>query len=501
MYKEINLLITGSLKENYDRDALWIKGKKYSYGFLSGMAGNIIPLIEKETKPVAILTYNCPETYAAILASLVCGTGFVPISPSFPTERVNKILQLSECSTLLTIDINDRNKYKQINKTIICSKLPETKQTIKNNKIPDNKIACILFTSGSTGEPKGVPVTFKNISCTLDAYFALGYGPDANDRCLQMFEFTFDMSLISYLPALLSGACVYSISDDKYRFMNAFKIINDHKLTFAVFVPSTVALVHKYLSSFLFPELKCCLFGGEPLHTTLLKEWVKCTPNSRQINISGPTETTMACMGYEIDCKHFSGIKNHNGIIAFGKPWKNTRAIVVDKDCNILPEGTKGELCFSGDNVMNGYIKNTGLNNEKLFEKTIENKKYIFYRTGDAAYVDKEGDYYTCGRIDLQVKIQGYRIEPTEIEAVCREITGNTITAAIPYEKHEGLNAIKFFIEGEDDMLIDKIGACFKSKLPLYMIPDEIILLKKIPLNSNGKIDRNKLKESIENKH
>jgi D-alanine--poly(phosphoribitol) ligase subunit 1 len=504
MKSQVQIMLKQSIIENFHRKALWIKGNYYTYKQLAQQANAIIAGIvnsEQKINRIAIVTHDEPETYASVIAALLLGIGFVPISPSFPLQRKKAILEMADVDMVLTTVNIDKEFMECVKVNVfVTSNLELSHSDIKvYDIIGYTDIACILFTSGSTGIPKGVPMTYKNIDTTLDSYFSLGYGPFAGDRSLQMFEFTFDMSLISYLPAFLSGACVYSIVDDKMRFFSAFKIMKDFHLTFAVFVPSTLAFMRKYFSTIQFPFLQCCLVGGEPFTVDLAREWAECAPNTRIINISGPTETTMACMGYEVN-RDLTKNKNLSKILAFGKPWKNTTAIVINEQLEIVPPGERGELCFAGDHVMNGYINNPERNKEVFFTRVLNERNLTFYRTGDGAFVDVEGDFYTCGRIDLQVKIQGYRVEPGEIEAVARQIAGNAIVTAIPYKKHDGFWAIRLYIEG-NTQTEECIMEYLKEKLPPYMVPDEITYLNPIPLNTNGKIDRNYLKRILEEKN
>jgi amino acid adenylation domain-containing protein len=501
MKPAVVLLLEKSFNENKHRQALWLKGKYYTYEQLSQKINAILPKLNNRSrkgKPIAIITHDEPETYASIISALLTGNGFVPISPSFPIERARKIIQLSGAELVFSCSKPDKELYTSPGVEVYGTLNPKPEVgTIKTCETTDyNSVACILFTSGSTGEPKGVPMTYKNIDTTIDSYFSLGYGLNSESLCLQMFEFTFDMSLISYLPAFISGSCVYSMVDDKMRFFSAFKIMKKFSLTFAVFVPSTLAFMRKYFPAISIPSLQCCMVGGEPFSLDLAMEWAQCAPNTRIINISGPTETTMACMGYEVK-RTKNENKTLNGILAFGKPWKNTKAVVVNENLEVLRAGERGELCFSGENVMKGYINNQEKNKEVFFTKQIGEQKYTFYRTGDGAYYDAEGDFYTCGRIDLQVKIQGYRVEPGEIEAAARTVTGDILLAAIPYKKHDGFNAIRLFIENGEE-LRQNILNYLTEKLPAYMIPDDITSMRPMPLNQNGKIDRNYLKQLLE---
>jgi D-alanine--poly(phosphoribitol) ligase subunit 1 len=501
MYQSFPTILAGSINLNQEHHALWIKNGFYSYAELGKKINGITRVLQKipsNAGLIGIYTEDNLETYASILAIWLTGKGFVPISPSFPDERCRQIVEQSGIQWIIMSGRKECYPHwtQSVQVVETAGLNGHDGQVQLLNTKADNEIACMLFTSGSTGVPKGVPMTYSNINATLDSYRALGYGPGPSDRCLQMFEFTFDMSLIAYLPAFLSGACVYSIVDDKFKFMTAFKVIGEHALTFSVFVPSTLAFMQKYFNSFHFSQMHHCLVGGEPFPVELATKWQQCVPNCLIVNISGPTETTMACMGYEVP-KQPDNQKHYKGILAFGKPWKNTRAIVVDASLEPVMAGQKGELCFSGNHVMQGYWKDSEKNKMVLFTRKINGGQVVFYRTGDSAFVDDEGDFYTCGRIDFQIKIQGYRVEPGEVEAVANGFVKDGLAIAVPYKKYEGFNALHLFVE-KGKVHTGTLMERLKEKLPPYMVPDGITEMDHFPLNINGKIDKLRLKKKLE---
>jgi amino acid adenylation domain-containing protein len=483
-----------------ERNALFIKGNYYTYQELADLVKAIMFTIKRNTGPsdklIGIIATDDLETYASFLASWFAGVGFVPINPKIPYERNNRIIDTADISVVLSSK-SDVSSIIDISKTevVITKDLPFENTGILLPTIDDDQIMCILFTSGSTGEPKGVPMTLKNINTTLDSFTALGYNLNEHDGFLQMFEFTFDMSMLSYLPAFLMGACVYSVADAKVKYLSAVKLMQSQDITFAAMVPSTLTYLRPYFKELRLNQLKYSLLGGEPFTASLATEWAECIPNATIVNISGPTETTMACMGYTLN-KEMSCNKAHNGILAFGRPWKNTRAIIIDEQLNPVPAGVMGELCFSGNNVMPGYWKMPEKNRDVFFRIILGKEEFRFYRTGDMAFMDEDGDYMTCGRIDQQVKVQGHRVELQEIEALVRKYTGIINVAAMATKDTGGFTQLYLFLEkysGTSNKILDYL----KTQLPWYMIPNEVIVSDSFPLNTNGKIDRVALLESL----
>jgi D-alanine--poly(phosphoribitol) ligase subunit 1 len=484
-------------KEYGNRNALFINGKEYTYHELSEKTGQICSAIKENSHNIddliGIVTGDTFETYASILASWFAGRGFVPINPHNPKDRNNNIAAQSGISLLLHSEDNieliiDKDKYQVIDtRSGFAIPFPLSVPSI----LPDTNL-CILFTSGSTGIPKGVPMTLANIEATLDSFFHLGYDLTAEDRILQMFEFTFDMSMLSYLPAFHVGACVYHVESKGIRYLSALKIMKKHAISFAAMVPSTLSFLREYFKEIYLPNLRYSLLGGEPFYTELANEWMKCVPNATVVNISGPTETTMACMGYNVP-NDKTKQKAYNGVLAFGKPWKNTIAIVVDERNAQVKTNIKGELCFSGENVMKGYWRMPEKSRDAFFTLSYKGKKHVFYKTGDIAFFDEQDDYFCCGRNDQQVKIQGHKVELGEIEECVRQCTGIETVSALAVLDDSGHAHIKLFITmcNVEDLIIRDY---LHRKLPEYMIPEEIVRLNKFPVNINGKIDRTALR-------
>lgn len=476
-----------------ERNAFSINDTFYTYNefknYVASYGINLRKILGNDELLVGVLTHNDIETYAILFALIFSGYGFVPLNPKNPVERNNSIVGQADIKHIFS-----SVSYEEYG-TINTKNIPVSENTINLPEIDEEKVLCILFTSGSTGIPKGVPYTKRNIDSTLDAFFHLGYNLNEEDKFLQMFEFSFDMSLLSYLPALCIGACVYTVPEDEIKYLAAYKVMDKYNITFAAMVPSTLVFLRPYFYDIKLEKVKYSLLGGEPFYVDIAKEWSECLPNALVVNISGPTETTMACMGYNLS-RDFSKNKSLNDVLAFGKPWKNTTAIVVDENNKVVPVGVEGELCFEGDNVMKGYWKMSEINNNVFFRKNINGNEVIFYKTGDMAKLDEEGDFYSCGRKDFQYKIQGYKVEIGEIEKHVRDFTKLVNVAAVVYSNNSDVLEIHLYLEkykGDKDDVIKYL----KKKVPSYMLPSGITILNAFPTNMNGKIDRKKLIEIL----
>ena len=363
-------------------------------------------------------------------------------------------------------------------------------QPIELPELEGDRTAYMLFTSGSTGIPKGVPISFRNLENFIDGFFGLGYKLDENDRFLQMFDLTFDLSVMSYLVPLTLGACVYTVPDNAIKYMAVYQLLEDHGITFAMMVPSMLSYLRPYFEDIRLEQLRNSVFCGEALYEDITREWSACIPNARIQNVYGPTEATIFCLSYDWTPTQDEG-KSVRGIVSIGKPMKHTKAIVVDEKMKPVKQGEKGELCLAGGQLTAGYWNNPEKNNEAFFTHAI-GETLAYYRTGDSAYVDANGDFIFCGRIDYQVKIQGYRVELHEIEHHARQYGKCRNVAAVAYENQLGTTSIHLFLEGGREYA-GTIVDFLKTRLPYYMMPSGVTSLEHLPLNNNGKTDRKEL--------
>jgi D-alanine--poly(phosphoribitol) ligase subunit 1 len=486
--------IVGAFNLFSQKNAFCINKNYYSYSDTGLRIKGIQEVIQKfDSQNIAVVVYDDIETYCSVLAILFAGKTYIPVHPNNPAERNNKIIEQADISVVLT---SAKEKVTSVititeNINIVDSQLisGETHQLLVP-KISGEQNAYILFTSGSTGVPKGVPIRVKNLESFVNAFFSLGYALDENDRFLQMFDLTFDLSVMSFLIPLTLGACVYTVPAGDIKFTSAYTIIEDYEITFALMVPSILSFLHNYFDEISFPKMKYSLFCGEALFTDLTKGWANCVPNALVQNVYGPTEATIFCLTY--DWKRNEPNKDHNGILCIGKPMKDVLAIVVDEHLNNVQKYATGELCLSGGQLTSGYIKNPEKNKEAFFCKTINGTEHVFYRTGDICFIDDVGDFMFCGRLDNQIKIQGFRVELNEIEHHAREFLKSANVVAVSSQNENDNTLIHLFIEDSDKT--EELKMYLKTRMPAYMIPSEIRCLQNFPLNVNGKIDRKAIK-------
>ncbi len=477
-----------------ERNAFCIAGQFYSYEVFGQCISKIRLAIQHA--PIhediwGLVANDDIETYAAIFALWMEGKAYTPLHPLQPIERCKNIIQQIGLHNVL--DSSETSRYTDEN-VIYTSTLQYTEDCLDDwVEVPETNLAYILFTSGSTGVPKGVTLSRQNIAAFMDSFWQTGINITHEDHCMQCFDLTFDVSVQSYLVALTRGACVYTIPSGSVKYLAAASLIMEHKITFGAMAPSMLTYLKPYFVDIDATSLKACILTAEACPVALMEEWYKCAINAELYDFYGPTEATIYCTYYKLT----RGGENRslNGIISIGKPLANVQAIIIDEDYNIVPQGEKGELCVAGAQVTPGYWDNPEKNASSFFEKEVNGEVLRFYHTGDLCYEEVDGNIMYSGRIDQQAKIQGFRVELGEIEFHARKFLQQNVIA-IAFDNSNALTEIALFIEAEETDSKPLI-TYLKEQMPHYMIPSRIIYEPQFPLNSSDKIDRNKLKSTL----
>lgn len=482
-----------------NRNAFCIKEKFYTYGDLYKKVQDLTSLIRDEItgrqNTIGVLTGDDLETYASILSVWFTGNIFVPLNPRSPSARNNEIIRLAGINNILISDTYpDHSLLKDDTRLINTRKQKKHPPLSILEEGGDDDILYLLFTSGSTGVPKGVPISFKNLESFIDSFISYGYGFTPEDRFLQIYDLTFDASVHCYTVPLVTGSCIYTVPQDEIKYLYALKLMQDHELTFVKMPPSTIAYLMPYFGQIRLEKLKYCLLGGEALNHELVSNWSDCIPNARIQNVYGPTEVTINCLIYDWDKKKRD--KQYNGIVAIGKPFGDNKAVVLDQNHKQAEPGRIGELCMAGSQIGPGYWKNPEKNRGSFIVLETDNKKERFYRTGDLTMVDQDGDYMFCGRIDEQVQIDGFRVELGEIEKHARDFLKINHVAAVSFQGVQKTTQIHLFVENVQKKL-DDLKKYLESRLPVYMLPEKIHNIDEFPKSAGGKINKAELKKLL----
>jgi amino acid adenylation domain-containing protein len=363
------------------------------------------------------------------------------------------------------------------------------------NVVSPDSIAYLLFTSGSTGIPKGVMVAHRNVLPFIDIMVDR-YGITETDRFSQVFDMTFDLSVFDMFVAWERGACVCCPS--LKTLIKPGKFLQDARLTVWFSVPSTGMFMKRLgvLKPNQYPTLRWSLFCGEPLPVEIAKAWAEAAPRSIVENLYGPTELTIACTLYRWDRQTSEG-ECALGVVPIGSPYPGMQALVVDESLRAVPPGSEGELIMTGPQLTLGYWQDP----ERTAAAFIipSGTDTVYYRTGDRVRRSTDdGPLVYIGRLDQQIKVNGYRVELGEVEAVLREEAGADVAVALGWPlTPSGAGGIAAFL-GKVNADTEEIRTRLKARLPNYMVPHELRVLSEFPLNANGKVDRKALFKLLE---
>jgi D-alanine--poly(phosphoribitol) ligase subunit 1 len=504
---ELGELLCASFERFHDLPALWLSGKLISYARLFAAAAEAADAIMATTEPgerVGILAQSSFPAYVGILASILSGRPYVPINMKFPFERQLSIASISGCSLLIADDYSRKRCGEllerlgdQVREAQIVDSGDDEPQSLPDFRshrfVGKFALAYIIFTSGTTGTPKGVAVRRDNVASYLHAIKR--YVPiEPGTRCTHLFDLSFDPSVHDLLHTWVNGGCLYVM--DREDTLDPVGFARRHALQSWCSVPSVVAMAGRMrrLSAGILPHMQFSMFCGEALPVSLAEEWAKVAPNSRIINSYGPTETTIVITAGE----YVPGKTDpeYPATVPLGTIFEDCAAVIVDESGN---PATVGELWLGGALIADGYINNAEETAKKFVKKTFPGYRYDrWYRSGDLVRSDSRYGFVFQGRIDDQVKIQGYRIELLEIEEVLRRVCGSSEAAATPWPMTDAGSAegIVAFVNATAKTEREIIAGC-RSLLPSYMTPRQIIFVENLPLNANGKVDRNALRRQL----
>ena len=484
----------GSINKYKFNNAFFIDSQYLSYQKFGERISSIrtkLHQLNTTEKIFALAIHDDLDTYASIFALWMEGKAYVPLHPNQPLDRNLNIIEQVGLSNVL--DSAESSVFD--NKTL---NVMHTNQYVYTDDYLDNwvetsddELAYILFTSGSTGVPKGVQITRGNVAAFMDSFWKTGITITGEDRCLQVFDLTFDVSVQSYLVALTRGACVYTVPYGQVKYLYAASLIHEHKITFGAMAPSMLTYLRPYFDEFDATSMRTTILTAEACPVDLMEDWYKCAKNTEIYDFYGPTEATIYCTYYKLtrDGNNLS----LNGIISIGKPLANVQAIIIREDGSPVEGQEKGELCVAGEQVTPGYWNNQEKNESSFFM----HNGLRYYHTGDLCYWEETGDIMYSGRIDQQAKIQGFRVELGEIEHHAREFYNKEYrVVAIAFDNAQKLTEIALFIESTEQDT-QALLSHLRSKMPHYMIPSRIIYEPTFPLNKSEKIDRNTLKSKL----
>ena len=501
---EVGEFLRLSFEQFRDLPAIWLDGRTISYAGLYADAATLAGTILETTKPgepIGVLAQRSYPAYVGVLAALLSGRPYVPINMKFPFERQVDIASIARCR-LLVWDGHSKRRCDELLQ-ILESGVRESTASLPDRPDPSpdfhedrftgagSDIAYIMFTSGTTGAPKGVAVRRENLSAYLTAIAEIA-PIEPGTRCTQNFDLSFDLSVHDIFQTWASGGCLYVMGNEDA--LDPVGFAKRHALQAWFSVPSVVAMARRLrrLQPGALPDMRVSLFCGEPLPASIAADWARTAPNSRIWNLYGPTEATIAITAEEFDPS--IPAEGRPATIPLGKAFRNSAAVVVDDGGE---PALLGELWLGGAQISNGYINNEKENRAKFVNKALAGYSFDrWYRTGDLVQKDDRHGLVFQGRMDDQAKIQGYRVELLEIEEVLRRASGTTEAAAVlwPVSETGAAEGVVGFVCAATSAERDIIASC-RTHLPSYAVPRKIMAIDALPLNANGKVDRNALRK------
>lgn len=460
---------------------------------------------------VALLLPKSISFFEAMLATLKADAYYLPLNPESPEERNRAILNHSGSKFVVCHEEHGAEARSlllnrpDITLILWSPKLSsgDSARSLRYENSAEDVIY-VLYTSGSTGEPKGVMIKHSNV--TNYAEWTTSYfGINPEDRLSNHPAPNFDLSVFDIYSAMKAGASLHLVPPEASLFpIKIIDFIQENQLTVWNSVPSLYTSIRraKALDSSRLTSLRALTFNGEVMPTSTLIEWMRACPSARFVNQYGPTETTCASLFYEL-----SEIPTNPATpVPIGVPITNTEAFALSQDGDVIGEGEVGELYIGGAGVGSGYLHDP----EKTRSAYIARPNFPanssqWYRTGDLVLLRAEGGFDFVGRKDFQIKVRGHRVELGAVEAAVSslEYVASAAALGVPEPRSKDIRIVVILVLNGIPNGITKtfddadIRADLRRLLPDYMLPKTILRLEKMPLNSNGKVDRASLRASF----
>lgn len=475
-----------------DKIALIYRGRAFTYEDLHQRASSLAVYLAREHEAakglvIGIMLDRTDLMMVAILGVLATGAGFLPVDIALPLER--KEFMLKDAGIRLLITTADcmfavQDYYQHDLVVLDLLNLDNEMLPAKPDiRYEPNSLAYLLYTSGSTGEPKGVKVTMSSLVNYLEwaneYYFNNSIG-----HCFALFtSLSFDLTVTSLFSGILRGDKVV-IFDSEMKtaelLINLFE--SEGEVDTLKMTPSHVDLLPGMLRGQC--AIKTVILGGEPVRDSHISVLRRLNPSIRIFNEYGPTEATVGCTVKEIG--------QLSEVWSIGRPVYNTQIHILDTSLNLQPLQAVGEVFISGSGVAQGYHGQEALTKEKFLMIPGMGDK-VMYRTGDLARWAEDGEIEYLGRIDEQLKVQGYRIEPAEVEKAMLSVPGITAAVVTAVANRENDKELVCYYTAIAPVQLQNIKEYLNSKLPAFMMPAHFTRLETLPLNINGKVDKREL--------
>lgn len=464
------------------------------------IASYIIKRFGRWHAPVCFYLDKSAYCISAMMGIAYSGNFYTPIDTKMPATRIEKILE----TLVKPLMITDRKHLSQVEQfsgdsDVFCLEdamnEPYDEKEVRKvtNQIIDTDVLYVLFTSGSTGNPKGVIIGHRSVIDYID-WVTDTFHFDENTVLGNQAPFYFDNSVLDIYTMLKNSATLCIIPQINFAFpIKLMEFMQYHKINTIFWVPSALYLVAnlKALSKRHVDSLKAILFAGESMANKQLNQWRREYPNAIFANLYGPTEITVDCTSYIVN-RQF----RDDEPLPIGKPCSNSDVFLLNEKNELITEKDMvGEICVRGTGLSYGYYNNPKKTQEVFIQNPLQDAyDEKIYKTGDLAKYNEYGELVYISRKDFQIKHMGRRIELGEIETAASSLDGVNTNCCIYDEQKKRI--VIFYVGSLNHYdFIERLG----KMIPSYMLPSEVIQLKVMPLNLNGKIDRVLLKNRLEN--
>jgi amino acid adenylation domain-containing protein len=422
------------------------------------------------------------DIVVAQLAVAKAGGAFMPVDPAYPPERI--AFMLADSRPVLVVTTADLTGTLPGDVQVLVldqSVVDGSTEVDRLAPVAPANAAYVIYTSGSTGIPKGVVVSHAGLA-GFSAAEAEHYQVGPGDRVLQFSSPSFDASVLELCMSLPVGAALVVPPPGPLLGEALADVVVSRGITHALIPPVALTTVPEGSE---LPGLRMLTVGGDACSAELVTRWA---PGRRMINSYGPTEATVVST--------WSGpLSPGDGVPAIGRPIWNTQVYVVDSALRPVPVGVVGELYVSGAGLARGYLHRAGLTAERFVACPFGPAGSRMYRTGDLVRWNPSGELVFAGRVDHQVKIRGFRIEPGEIETVLRRHAEVDDVVVVAREETPGVKRLVAYVATSNKTFAGTLRAVVAESLPEYMVPSAFVLLDRLPLSPNGKLDRQALPE------
>ena len=500
-----------------DREAVRFGRRSLSYGQLAAqsnsLARTLVELGVKRRDRVGIYQGKSLEMAVAIYGIMKAGAAYVPIDPASPPSRLEYVVR--HCG--IGVVVSQGSRLAQLQQ-IAAAGAPlrcvvgvsadepgpveclgwDQALAAPGGAPPDvglieQDLAYIMYTSGSTGEPKGIMHTHHS-GLSYARWAASAYGLHGEDRLTNHAPLHFDLSTFDFFSGALAGAATVIVAEEVLRFPASYaQLLDEERISVCFTVPFAMiqlllrgALDKRNLSS-----LRWFIFGGEPFPTKHLRDLMNCLPSTGFSNMYGPAETN-GCTYYNVPALGADA----NEPVPIGRACPNVELLIVDADDQPVPAGEAGELLVRSPTMMQGYWQRPDLNSKAFYRRPVfENYSDYFYRTGDLVRRAGDGELHFIGRKDRQIKVRGYRVELDEVEVGLLAHEAVEEAAAFPIANADGARQVGAAVRLRRGAECSEaeLNAYLKARLPWYAVPATIALAEDFPRTSSGKIDRRAL--------